>query len=248
MGDRLVRSLLLLLAVVAVACGRSESTGGGAAAGGESLLVLAASSLDPAFGRLAEAAPGLRVTVSFAGSARLAAQVEAGAPADVVATADAVSMAELVGAGLVEAPQDFATNRLTIAVPPGNPKGVRGLADLSRADLQVVLADPSVPAGRYGRHALERAGVAVRPVSLELDVRSAAAKVASGEADAAIVYATDVPVGAQVPIPEVSNVAATYSVAVVRGTPLAGAAQAFVDRLLGPRGRDILLARGFGIP
>jgi len=117
------------------------------------------------------------------------AQVEAGAPVDVIATADPEAMARLVRAGLVDAPRTFARNRLAIAVEPGNPERIAGLADLARSGLKVVLADPSVPAGRYARQALERAGAAVRPVSLELDVKAVARKVETGEADAGIVYA-----------------------------------------------------------
>ena len=238
---------LFSAAVGTAACGGAPTAEGHAA-----VTVFAAASLREAFddlrAELAGDPAGPIVAYSFAGSQQLVAQVEAGAPADVVATADPVSMARLVGAGLVEKPREFATNRLAIAVPPGNPKGVRELADLRRADLRVVLADPSVPAGRYGRQALDRAGVAVRPVSFELDVRSAAAKVASGEADAALVYATDVPTGAQVPIPEAANVTATYPVAVVVGTGHRVAGRDFLDRLLGARGRDILLARWFDIP
>jgi molybdate transport system substrate-binding protein len=149
----------------------------------------------------------------------------------------------------VDPPADFAANILQIAVAPGNPKGVKGLGDLARADLKVVLADPSVPSGRYARQALDNAGAAVRPVSLELDVKSVLRTVSSGEADAGVVYASDVSAARSsvtgVDIPPAQNVVATYPVAVVRGTGNRAAAQAFVDQLLNGAGRDALLARGF---
>ena len=204
--------------------------------------VLAAASLTEAFQDLGGA------TFSFAGSQQLVAQIQAGAPVDVVATADAEAMDRLVRSGLVDPPRDFAGNRLAIAVEPGNPDRIAGLADLARPGLEVVLADPAVPAGRYARQALDRAGVVVRPVSLELDVKAVAAKVTGGEADAGIVYVTDVAPGARVEIPDDANVVARYPVAVVRGTGKRAAAEAFVDRLLGPEGRAALAGRGFVLP
>src|SRR5947209_8163912 len=116
--------------------------------------------------------------------------MRAGAPADVVATADEESMAKLVSAGLVEPPRDFAKNKLQVVVARGDPRAINGLADLARSTLKVVLADPSVPAGKYARQVLDAAHVTVKPVSLELDVKSVLRKVAAGEADAGIVYVT----------------------------------------------------------
>ncbi len=218
-----------------------------------SVTVFAAASLTEAFDDLKRALvagnPELHLTYSFAGSQQLVAQISAGAPADVVATADQESMARLVGANLVEAPTDFASNSLQIAVAPRNPKGIKGLADLSRQDLKTVLADPSVPAGRYARQALEKAGVTVKPVSLELDVKAVLRKVASGEADAGIVYVSDVSAAGSsvtgIEVPPEHNVVARYPVAVVRGTTRRGAAQAFVDHMLQGARRDALLAHGF---
>lgn len=209
------------------------------------VTVLAAASLTEAFGDLGH---GTRVIYSFAGSQQLVAQVEAGAPVDVVATADSEAMDRLVRTGLVDAPKVFAKNRLAIAVAPGNPLRITGLGDLARAGVKVVMADPAVPAGRYAGQALTRAGVAVRPVSLELDVKAVARKVAAGEADAGIVYVTDVPAGASVAIPEADNVEATYPVAVVRASGHRDDAEAFVDRLLGPEGRKALGDHGFLLP
>ena len=228
-----MRPLAVALAVLlAAACG--TDSGG--------VTVAAAASLTEAF----EALDG--ATFSFAGSPQLVAQVEARAPVDVVATADSEAMDRLVRGGLVDPPATFARNRLAIAVATGNPARIAGLPDLGRPGLKVVLADPTVPAGRYARLALDRARVVVRPVSLELDVKAVARKVAAGEADAGIVYVTDVPVPARVDIPDDANVIATYPVAVVRATGNRARAQAFVDRLLGPAGRSALAAHGFELP
>ena len=229
-----MRRLAVALTLLLAACGTGGSTA--------NVTVAAAASLTEAF----EALGG--VTFSFAGSQQLVAQVEAGAPVDVVATADTDAMDRLVRAGLVDPPATFARNRLAIAVGAGNPARIAGLSDLGRAGLKVVLADPAVPAGRYARHALERAGVTVQPVSLELDVKGVARKVAAGEADAGIVYVTDVAEAARVDIPPAANVVTTYPVAVVRATGNRAGAQAFVDRLLGPAGRSALAAHGFELP
>lgn len=221
---------------------------GGAEPGQRPLTVLAAASLADALGDLPAGTP---VTYSFAGSQQLVAQVEAGAPADVVATADDVSMDRLVRAGLVDTPRRLAGNRLAIAVPPGNPGAVTALADLARPGLRVAVADPSVPAGRYARQALDRAGARVRPVSFELDVRAVVARVVSGEADAGIAYITDVrsTYGVEgVAIDDEANVAVVYRVGVVRATGDPVRARAYVERLLGPAGREALAARGFSLP
>jgi molybdate transport system substrate-binding protein len=244
------------LALLAAACGQPRSSvqgSGGRPALAGSLTVFAAASLTTPFTDvktgLADGNPGFSLIYSFAGSQQLVAQITAGAPADVVATADQETMARLVTAGLVETPTDFARNSLQIAVASRNPKAISQLADLARPGLKVVLADPSVPAGRYTEQALERAAVTVRPVSLELNVKSVIGKVISGEADAAVVYTTDVTAAgkavAGVDIPAVHNVVASYPVAVVKAPHNRRAAQAFVDELLHGQGRDALVANGF---
>jgi molybdate transport system substrate-binding protein len=217
------------------------------------LTVFAAASLTEPFTDLQTALeasdPSLHLTYSFGGSGALAAQVQQGAPADVIATADDATMQTLRDAGLVEQPTRFARNQLEILVAPGNPRRVRGLADLARSDLKVVLGDASVPVGRYAKQVLGGAGVTVHPVSLEADVKSAVAKVTSGEADAAIVYATDVAAaGARatgVTIPRGQNVIADYPIAIVAGTKHHEAAAAFVDDVVGGRGQRALRVHGF---
>lgn len=230
----------LVGALLVSGCGGSDV--GGAAAAPPAPRVFAAASLTEAFGDLGGS------DAAFAGSSALVRQIIDGAPADVIATADERSMQTLVDAGLVETPIVFARNRLAIAVPPGNPAGVRGLADLGRSDVVLVLADPSVPAGAYAAEVLQRAGVVAHPRSLELDVKSALTKVTSGEADAAIVYATDVRASGDraeaVAIPPAQNVEARYPVAVVKGGRR-DVARAFIRRLTSAAGRRALLRRGF---
>jgi len=193
--------------------------------------------------------PGLSITFSFAGSGALVTQVEQGARADVIATADTVSMKRLSDAGLVDPPVTFARNRLEILVAPGDPKSITSLADLARSDLKVVLEDDSVPAGRYAAQALQTAGVTVKPVSKETDVKAAVSKVTLGEADAAIVYVSDVIAagakGQGVRIPDALNVVATYPIATVTTTRNRAAATAFVEAVAKGSGQAALTRRGF---
>lgn len=234
-------AVVAALVLVATACGSGAPSAGSS----RPVRVFAASSLTEVFGDLA----GPSVKVSFGGSQSLARQLRDGAPADVFASADERTMQALVADGVVEEPVTFARNRLEIAVQPGNPKHVTGLADLARPDVAVVLADPSVPVGAYARQALRRAGLDVQPRSLELDVKSALAKVTAGDADAAIVYVTDVRAAGSkadgVPIPDAQNVVARYPIAVVAGTGRAAQAEAFVKRVLGAEGQRALRRRGF---
>lgn len=242
------RTLLVLfvLVVVVASCGGSTSRASGNRS--QPVTVFAAASLTAPFRALQRDAR-LDATFSFAGSQTLERQIEQGAPADVFASADQETMRRARDAGFVDTPVVFARNRLEIVVAAGNPKHVTGLADLTRRDVTVVLADPAVPVGHYARQALDAAHVTVRPRSLELDVKATLAKVASGEADAAIVYTSDVDTGGPkvegVPIPAAQNVVATYPIAVVKGTRHRAAAEAFVDAMLSPRGRAALEAAGF---
>ena len=218
-----------------------------------SLSVFAASSLTGAFNAakttLQAANSGLAITYNFAGTSTLVAQVEQGAPSDVFASADTKNMQKLVDAGLVEAPVTFARNRLEIAVAPGNPKHITGLADLARSDVAVVLEAVGVPAGDYTRQALAALHLTVTPKSLETDVKSALAKVTSGEADATVVYVTDVTAAGTsvtgVPVPAGQNVIATYPIAVVKATSHHAAAQAFVDSAVSGDVQKALEAAGF---
>jgi molybdate transport system substrate-binding protein len=161
-------------------------------------------------------------------------------------------MNTLVKGSLVAAPTLFARNQLEIAVAPGNPKGVKALSDLGNPQLKVVLADPSVPAGKFARQALAKVGVTVNPVSNELDVKSVQQKVAMGEADAGIVYTTDVKAAgstvAGVVIPPADNVIATYPIAMVKAAKNAGAAQGYINDVVSGPGQQILQSQGFLSP
>jgi molybdate transport system substrate-binding protein len=217
------------------------------------VTVFAAASLTDGFeqiGQIFEARhPDATVRFNFAGSQRLAAQIVEGAPADVFASADGRQM------GAVEvatSPVTFAGNVLQIVVEPGNPHGVTGLDDLADRDITLVLAAEEVPAGRYARQALDAAGVMVAPVSLETDVRAVLSKVALGEADAGIVYASDVAAAgdtvAGIAIARDRNPAAAYPAAVLEGAPNPAGGRAFLDLLTTPEGRRVLRDAGFSTP
>jgi molybdate transport system substrate-binding protein len=142
----------------------------------------------------------------------------------------------------------FATNRLAIAVAAGNPLGLHDLADLARDDIVVVLADPAVPAGQFAQQALDRAAVTLAPASLEQDVRGVVSRIELGEADAGIVYVTDIisPAIRAVTIPPQHNVSASYPIALLAGSPNPDAAEMFVDYVLSADGQEILADFGFG--
>jgi molybdate transport system substrate-binding protein len=213
--------------------------------------VFAAASLTGAF-KAAPPVPGVTVTYNFAGSNTLVSQIIQGAPADVFASADTKNMQKLVTAGLVDTPVTFARNKLEIAVAPGNPHGVTGLADLTKPGISVVLEAAGVPAGDYTRQVLAAKHLSVTPKSLETDVKSALAKVTSGEADATVVYVTDVTAAgataAGVPIADADQPAITYPIAVVKATKNAAAAQAFVNSAVSGDVQMALEAAGFVAP
>lgn len=240
---------LAVLAASTAGCAPSAGTGGGP------ITVLAAASLSDPFSEIArrfEAAHrGNRVTLSFDASSALVRQVAAGAPADVVATADEAALAEVVGARLVGAPVVFARNRLAIVVAGGNPHGVRAVADLARPEVVVVLCAPEVPCGRFAAQVLDRAEARVRPRSYEPNVKAVVTKVALGEADAGVVYRTDVgghnALGniESVAIPPEHNVVASYAIATVSSSKRRGPASAFVDYVRSAEAQAVLAQRGF---
>lgn len=215
---------------------------------GTELRVGVASSLAEAFSELDSNFQEAELNVSAAGSQVLVAQVREGAPLDVIVTADLATMDRLRELDLIAGPAvRFAGNTLVIAVEAGNPLGVDNLDDLAADDLTVVLAAPDVPAGAYTGELLAAADTAVRPDSLEPSVRAVLAKVALGEADAGIVYATDVrdaPVTA-VTIPESINIQTSYYAAPLRDSALPGVARRFVDFLAGEQAGIVLTERGF---
>lgn len=248
--------LAVLLALASCGGGVPPSTSSTAPPSG-TITVFAASSLTDAFGRVGDELtaryPGTHFIFNYGSSSTLATQIVNGAPADVFASADDPSMRKVADAALLHGSASvFATNGLQIAVAPGNPKGIASLADLARRDLVVVLAAPSVPAGRYALDALGKVGVALVPASQELDVRAVLNKVALGEADAGIVYVTDVMSAAGrvtgVDIPERHQVVARYPVATLGDSKNQRLSSLFVEFLLGPDGQRVLGSFGFTRP
>ncbi len=253
---RLVLAGLAVAGIAAASCGGDDapqtSTSGSAVAG--TVVVYAASSLAEAFtaiGAAFESAnPGTKVTFNFAGSGDLAAQIIEGAPADVYASADESNMAKLTDAGgNATEPVVVARNTFEIIVGPGNPEGISGLADLADPDLIVVLCADTVPCGKGAATVLADAGVTVTPKSYEEKVKGVVTKVTAGEADAGIVFATDViaarDAAAGVPIPAGVNAISNYPIVVTKEAPNAAAAQAFVDFVASAAGQAILAKYGF---
>lgn len=221
---------------------------------GGRVTVFAAASLAAAFPAVAAAFaashPDLRVEFNFAGSSTLARQIEEGAPADVFAAADEDTMRRLVERRAVAgAPEIFARNALQIVVPAGNPRGLAALADLNRPGLLVALCAPGLPCGRYAAGAFARAGVAVPVASEEADVRGVVRRVATGEADAGIAYATDVRAargrveGVDVPSPAADQ--PRYPIAVLAAAADPAAAAVFVAFVRSSEGQASLAPFGF---
>jgi molybdate transport system substrate-binding protein len=221
------------------------------------VTVLAAASLTDVFTTLEsafeQANPGADVQFSFGASSDLAQQIVNGAPADVFASANEKQMSVVSDAELVEGqPQIFATNVLTIVVPPGNPKGIKTFADLARPDVTEVVCAPQVPCGAATEKIEQTTGVQLSPASEEPDVRAVLAKVAAGEADAGLVYVTDAASAQgqveQVDFPEAKDAINKYPIAALKNAPQLQYAQAFVDFVLSPEGQQELVDAGFGKP
>jgi molybdate transport system substrate-binding protein len=219
-----------------------------------SITVFAAASLTQAFNQVGaaftRANPAAKVTFSFDASSALVQQITNGAPADVFASADTTNMDKLTKAGLNGTPPVlFATNLLGIIVPPGNPKGITGVHDLTKPGLKVVLCAVQVPCGQYAKQILEMAGMSITPVSYEQNVKGVVTKVTAGEADAGIVYVTDIAAAGSkasgVNIPNNMNVVADYPIASVKSFNNQAVDQAFIHFLLGPDGQAIMAKYGF---
>jgi molybdate transport system substrate-binding protein len=252
----LKKHLLVLPAVLALtlplaACGSDESGGTDAT----TITVYAASSLTATFEEIGkefeDAHDGVKVDFSFGGSSDLVTQIQEGAPADVFASADTATMDKMVGDDLAGAdPQDFASNTLEIVVPPGNPAGITSFQDLAKKGLNLVVCAPEVPCGAAAQSVAENAGVTLSPVSEEQSVTDVLAKVTSGEADAGLVYVTDVKAAGDqvdgITFPESGSVVNTYPIAPVEGTDQSDLAEGFIDLVLGDTGQEILSDAGFG--
>jgi molybdate transport system substrate-binding protein len=226
------------------------------------LVVFAAASLRESFGEIAKIFerdhPGVVVSLALAGSQELRTQIEHGADADVFASADSKQVEPLVAAKLVDHPRIFARNEPVIVVPRANPAALTSLRDLPRAK-RIVLGIPAVPIGAYALRVLDaastrygadfRARVEARVVSREVNVRQVLAKVTLGEADAAVVYRTDVASAGDaveaIPIPPELNVVADYPITAVADAKHGALAREFIDLVLSPAGQQILERFGF---
>jgi molybdate transport system substrate-binding protein len=194
--------------------------------------------------------PRVTIRFNFAGTPTLVTQIEQGAPADVFASADTSNMDKLKTDGYTAgAASIFAHNQLEIVVAAGNPKGITKLEDLAKRGIVYISEAPTVPAGKYSLQALAKAKVSVTPKSLETDVKSVVSKIELGEADAGIVYVTDVKAAGDkvegVPIPNQDNVVASYPITVVKGASNSAAARAFIAYVESADGQAKLESFGF---
>ncbi|WP_214414088.1 molybdate ABC transporter substrate-binding protein [Sphaerisporangium fuscum] len=234
----------------------SRSAAASAGGGATTLTVFAAASLTGTFtelGKRFEAAhPGTSVKFNFGSSATLAQQITQGAPVDVFAAASPATMKTVTDASLAGAPTTFVRNKLEIAVPAGNPAKVDDLKDLTDPKVKVALCAQQVPCGAAAIKALDAAGLKVKPVTLEQDVKATLTKVELGEVDAALVYRTDVlAAGGKVKgidFPEAGKAVNDYPIAALTKAPAPGLAKQFVDLVLSSQGKDVLAKAGFEAP
>jgi molybdate transport system substrate-binding protein len=236
------------------------TTSSGAASGsGVSgpVTVFAAASLTESFttiGRDFETAnPGSNVTFNFAGSSALATQIDQGAPADVFASAAPANVKTVSDAGNADGtPVTFVKNQLVIAVPKGDPNGIKGLPDLTKPGLKVALCAEQVPCGAAAKKALAAANVSITPVTLEQDVKAALSKVKLGEVDAALVYRTDAKAATAdvdgVEFPESAGAINEYPIVVLKNAPNKPGARAFVAYVRSDKAKAVLTAAGFQAP
>ncbi|MGW3729951.1 molybdate ABC transporter substrate-binding protein [Streptomyces sp. NPDC000851] len=251
-------------ALLALSACSSSSDSDSSAAGSDAsdrlsgeVTVFAAASLKESFTTLGKEFekqhPGTKVTFSFGGSDSLAASITGGAPADVFAAASPKTMAIVTDAGDASGtPTTFVRNQLEIATLPGNPDGISSLKDLTKSGLKVVLCDESVPCGAAAQKALDASRLKLTPVSYEQDVKSALTKVELKEADAALVYKTDVKAAGDkvegVDFPESADALNDYPIALLRDAPNAEAAKAFIDLVKSAEGQKVLTGAGFLAP
>lgn len=251
---------VLLLAGCSAPAGTPTAAQTGAASSDPlrgTVTVLAAASLTEVYGELAtrfeKLHPGVTVTESFGGSSALAAQIVQGAPVDVFASANEATMTTVTDAGLADgAPVTFATNVLTLVVPPGNPAHVSALADLARPEVKVALCDPAVPCGSAAAGLLTAEKLKVTPVTLETDVKAVLTKVELDEVDAGLVYVTDARSAGskvtQIAVADPANPVNRYPIVVLSGSANKAAARAFESFVLSATGRAALEKAGFGAP
>ncbi len=250
------RAVALVAALVLAALGSGVPAGATKEKLSGPVTVFAASSLKESFTAIQKdfnkKYPDVTVTFDFDASSNLAAQIQQGAPADVFASADEANLQKTIDSGdAVPPPVVFAKNRLEIAVERGNPKKIKGLADLAKSGLVVVLCADEAPCGKYAARAFANAGVSVSPASKEENAKATLSKVALGEADASVVYVTDVKAAKNtvsgVRIPDAQNVIATYPTAELTRSKTA-AAKAWIVFLATKSARTTLRKFGFVLP
>jgi molybdate transport system substrate-binding protein len=264
---RIPTPLFALLAVAALlaGCGGGNDSAPAGSSGSASssppasvtgtINVFAAASLQEAFtklgGQFEQVNAGTKVVFNFGPSSGLGQQIKSGAPADVFASASTKTMDDVVTSGDAAAPTDFAANTLEIAVPPGNPAGVRSVNDLAKKSVKVALCDVEVPCGVVAQQVFDNAGIKVTPVTQEVDVKAVLSKVSLGEVDAGVVYVTDVKAAgtdvAGVEIPTHINASTTYPIAPLTGSKNKATGQAFVDYVLSSAGASALQEAGFSV-
>jgi molybdate transport system substrate-binding protein len=250
------------LAAVAVAgcsssgSGSPASTASSSAAPKETITVFAAASLMGTFTQLGKqfdaSHPGDTVKFSFGPSSGLATEITSGAPADVFASAAPANMDMVVKAGDASSPQDFAKNTMEVAVPPKNPAKVTSVNDLAKKSVKVALCQPQVPCGVVAAEVFKNAGIKVKPVTLQPDVKSVLTQVELGSVDAGMVYVTDVMAAGTkvkgVVIPASDNASTLYPIATISDSKQKSIAEAFVAYVLSPAGQQVLTAAGFKKP
>jgi molybdate transport system substrate-binding protein len=235
----------------------AAASGGAAAKPSGTVVVFAATSLTDAFNKIAaqfEAAnPGVNVKFNYNGSSTLATQITQGAPADVFASAAPANMQTVTDQQMNStAPKTFARNQGEIMVEKGNPSHITSVSDLANPAVKVVTCAPKVPCGTVATDVFKKAGVTVKPVSQEQNVGGVVTKVSLGEADAGIVYVTDVMANGSkttgVPIPASENQTTSYPIAEIKDAPNATAGAAFISYVLGAQGQQVLRSFGFMPP
>jgi molybdate transport system substrate-binding protein len=248
-------AITAVLAATSAGCGSDDSGGSR-----QTLTVFAASSLTKTFTEVGrefeDEHDGVTVRFSFGGSSDLAEQIRSGAPADVFASADTTNMDKL-GNDAID-PKAFASNTLEIAVPPGNPADITSFADLTRSGVKLVTCAPEVPCGAATRKIATSAHLTLKPVSEDQSVTDVLGKVESGEADAGVVYLTDVKSAGDavegITFPESSSAVNVYPISALNDDPERGGAARdvlaleFVDFVLGDRAQQVLADAGFGRP
>jgi molybdate transport system substrate-binding protein len=248
---------VVLIGLAVAGCGANQQPAGQTSTEPQTLTVFAAASLKSTFTKIGDqfeaSHPGATVTFSFAGSSDLVTQIQSGAPADVFASADTKNMDKATADDLVDGtPVKFASNTLEIAVPPDNPAKIASLQDLTKPGVKVVVCAPQVPCGSATQKVEAAGGVTLKPVSEEASVTDVLNKVTSGEADAGLVYVTDVKgAGAKVKgvtFPESKEAVNTYPIAALASSKNKDLAKQFVDAVTGTAGQQVLADAGFAKP